>query len=599
MLAYLRESRGFDFGGYKRSSLLRRIQHRMSQVGITSHQAYLDLLQVDPQEFTALFNTILINVTSFFRDTDAWDRLRTEVVPALLAERSPGDPLRIWSTGCSTGQEPYSLAMLLADELGIDNYLKQVKIYATDVDDEALAQARQASYGDSDLAGVPDEQRAAYFEQRGDRLVFRPDLRRTVIFGRNDLVQDAPISRVDLLLCRNTLMYFNAETQQRVLNRFHFALVPRGVLFLGRAEMLLGRSRLFEPVDLKQRIFRRLAHRSTPIGRTGSEPAEPSGLPDRLHEQAFAASPIAQLVVGVDDNLVLLSDQAATLFGLSRRDLGRPIRELEVSYQPLSLRSHLDQVVAERKPIRISEVEYNRPGGVAHWFEVHLNPVVDGTELLGISVVFHDVSTTRALRLEVDRVNRQLETTNAELQSTNEELETTNEELQSTVEELETTNEELQSTNEELETMNEELQSTNDELQIINEAVRERSTELNDVNDFLEAVMTAFTSGVIVVDTELQVLAWNAAAQELWGVRRDEAEGRHLLNLDVGLPSEVLRPLLRSALAPAGTPREARIDSVNRRGRSITVRLLCSALLGPDGGQRGVLLVMETVAPGN
>jgi two-component system CheB/CheR fusion protein len=596
LLAYLRESRGFDFGGYKRSSLQRRIQHRMSQVGIGSHQAYLDLLQVDPQEFTALFNTILINVTSFFRDPEAWDLLRKKVVPALLAERSPGDPLRIWSTGCSTGQEPYSLAMLLADELGIDSYLKQVKIYATDVDDEALGQARQASYGENELAGVPAEQRAAYFEQRGDRFVFHPDLRRTVIFGRNDLVQDAPISRVDLLLCRNTLMYFNAETQQRVLNRFHFALVPRGVLFLGRAEMLLGRSRLFEPVDLKQRVFRRLAHRSATTERSRSEPVEPG---ERLHESAFAASPIAQLVVGADDNLALLSDQAATLFGLSRRDLGRPIRELEVSYQPLSLRSHLDQVVAERKPVRVSEVEYNRPGGVAHWFEVHLNPVLDGNELLGVSVVFHDVSAIRALQLEVDRVNRQLESTNAELQSTNEELETTNEELQSTVEELETTNEELQSTNEELETMNEELQSTNDELQIINEAVRERSTELNDVNDFLEAVLTAFTSGVIVVDTELQVLAWNAAAQELWGVRRDEAEGRHLLNLDVGLPAEVLRPLLRSALDTPGSSKEARIDAVNRRGRSITVRLLCSALLGPDGGQRGVLLVMETVAPGN
>jgi two-component system CheB/CheR fusion protein len=596
LLAYLRESRGFDFGGYKRSSLQRRIQHRMSQVGIGSHQAYLDLLQVDPQEFTALFNTILINVTSFFRDPEAWDLLRKKVVPALLAERSPGDPLRIWSTGCSTGQEPYSLAMLLADELGIDSYLKQVKIYATDVDDEALGQARQASYGENELAGVPAEQRAAHFEQRGDRFVFHPDLRRTVIFGRNDLVQDAPISRVDLLLCRNTLMYFNAETQQRVLNRFHFALVPRGVLFLGRAEMLLGRSRLFEPVDLKQRVFRRLAHRSATTERSRSEPVEPG---ERLHESAFAASPIAQLVVGADDNLALLSDQAATLFGLSRRDLGRPIRELEVSYQPLSLRSHLDQVVAERKPVRVSEVEYNRPGGVAHWCEVHLNPVLDGNELLGVSVVFHDVSAIRALQLEVDRVNRQLESTNAELQSTNEELETTNEELQSTVEELETTNEELQSTNEELETMNEELQSTNDELQIINEAVRERSTELNDVNDFLEAVLTAFTSGVIVVDTELQVLAWNAAAQELWGVRRDEAEGRHLLNLDVGLPAEVLRPLLRSALETPGSSKEARIDAVNRRGRSITVRLLCSALLGPDGGQRGVLLVMETVAPGN
>jgi two-component system CheB/CheR fusion protein len=232
---------------------------------------------------------------------------------------------------------------------------------------------------------------------------------------------------------------------------------------------------------------------------------------------------------------------------------------------------------------------------VVHWFDVHLNPVIDGPDLLGVSVVFHDVSATRALRLEIDRVSRQLESTNAELQSTNEELETTNEELQSTVEELETTNEELQSTNEELETMNEELQSANDELQIINDAVRERSAELNDVNAFLESVLTAFSAGVVVVDHEMLVLAWNAAAQELWGVRGDEAEGRHLLNLDVGLPADVLRPLVRTALDNPRAPSEARIEAVNRRGRSITVRLVCSALRTPDGRQRGALLVMEPV----
>jgi two-component system, chemotaxis family, CheB/CheR fusion protein len=597
LLDYLRESRGFDFGGYKRTGLVRRITHRMSQVGIHEFHEYLDRLQVDASEFTALFNTILINVTSFFRDPEAWERLRTEVVPALLTERSPGDPLRIWSTGCSSGQEAYSLAMLLAEELGIDAYLKQVKIYATDIDDDALGQARHAAYLESELDGVPAELRTKYFESRDDHFLFNPELRRTVIFGRNDLVQDAPISRVDLLLCRNTLMYFNAETQQKVLNRFHFALVPRGVLFLGRAEMLLGRSRLFEPIDLKQRIFRRVADRSMGTGRRSNAPETAAPVPDRLRELALGASPIAQLVVGLDDTLVMLSDQAANLFGLSRRDIGRPIRELEVSYQPLALRGHLDQVLAERKPVRVSEVEFNRPGGVAYWFEVHLTPVLDGTDLLGVSVVFHDVSATRALRQEVERASRQLESTNAELQSTNEELETTNEELQSTVEELETTNEELQSTNEELETMNEELQSANDELQVINEAVRERSTELNDVNDFLEAVLTAFTVGVVVVDLEMRILAWNAATQELWGVRSDEAEGQHLLNLDVGLPADILRPLVREALTDPASPSEARLDAVNRRGRAIVVRLLCSALRGPDGQQRGVLLTMEPVEP--
>lgn len=489
--------------------------------------------------------------------------------------------------------------MLLAEELGLDNYLKQVKIYATDIDDEALTQARQAAFSAADLQDVPEDLRTKYFELRDGRYLFHPELRRTVIFGRNDLVQDAPISRVDLLLCRNTLMYFNAETQQRMLNRFHFALVPRGVLFLGRAEMLLGRTRLFEPIDLKQRIFRRVANRTVNAGRSTAGPAGDQERPsERLHELAFVASPIAQLLIGADNTLVMQTDQAATLFGLSGRDLGRPVRELDVSHQPLALRSYLDQVVAERKPVRVSEVEFGRPGGIVHWFEVHLNPVTEGNELLGVSVAYHDVSAIRALRLEVDRAGRQLETTNAELQSTNEELETTNEELQSTIEELETTNEELQSTNEELETMNEELQSANDELQSINEAVRERSTELNDVNDFLESVLTAFTVGVVVVDLELLVLAWNAAAQELWGVRGDEAEGRHLLNLDVGLPADVLRPLVRDALNGSGSATEAVVEAVNRRGRAIVVRLICSVLSGAEGRRRGVLLTMEQIDSG-
>jgi two-component system CheB/CheR fusion protein len=221
---------------------------------------------------------------------------------------------------------------------------------------------------------------------------------------------------------------------------------------------------------------------------------------------------------------------------------------------------------------------------------------MDEDELLGVSFVFHDVTSARAMQRELERANRQLETTNEELQSTNEELETTNEELQSTVEELETTNEELQSTNEELETMNEELQSTNDELQVINETLRERSSELNEVNDFLQSILTGINAGVIVVDQEMRVQAWNAGAHDLWGVRPEEAEGRHLLNLDVGLPLQDLGQIVREALNDASYVREVNLDAVNRRGRPIQVRLVCSALTNPAGKIRGALLVMESAS---
>ena len=224
LLGHLKASRGFDFTGYKRSSLMRRVDRRMSQVGISGYADYLDHLELHGDEFTALFNTILINVTGFFRDPEAWDHLRHDVLPALLLAKGSTQPLRIWSAGCASGEEAYTLAMVLAELLGPATFRERVKIYATDVDEEALVYARQASYSEREVRGIPPELLDRYFDLAGDRYLFRKDLRRSVIFGRNDLVQDAPISRIDLLVCRNTLMYFNAETQARILTRFHFAL---------------------------------------------------------------------------------------------------------------------------------------------------------------------------------------------------------------------------------------------------------------------------------------------------------------------------------------------------------------------------------------
>src|ERR1700761_7154043 len=259
LLRYMRDSRGFDFTGYKRTSLMRRVRHRMDQAGYNSFEEYLDLLQASSDEFTLLFNTILINVTSFFRDPDAWEVVRTEVIPRLLAERGPDDPIRVWSAGCASGQEAYTLAMLLADVLGPEAFRQRVKIYATDVDEDALTEARGAAYDARAVGSVPADMLPRYFEHLNGQYIFHKDLRRAVIFGRNDLVKDAPISRVDLLVCRNTLMYLNAETQRNMLGRLHFALAPQGALFLGHAEMLLSHGDRFIPLDLKHRIFRKAA----------------------------------------------------------------------------------------------------------------------------------------------------------------------------------------------------------------------------------------------------------------------------------------------------------------------------------------------------
>src|SRR5438309_1267180 len=258
LLEFVRESRGFDFTGYKRSSIQRRVAKRMSDVGVGSYDEYIDYLQLHGDEFAQLFNTLLINVTSFFRDPQTWEYMAEEVLPGLVAARNPDAPLRVWCPGCASGEEPYTAAMVLARVLGDEAFKARVKIYATDVDEEALDYARLGAYLPRQIEDVPAEALERYFERTDQRYVFRKDLRRSVIFGRNDLVQDAPISRIDLLVCRNTLMYFTAETQGQILRRFHFGLDDLGVLLLGRSEMLITHADLFAPLELKWRVFRKV-----------------------------------------------------------------------------------------------------------------------------------------------------------------------------------------------------------------------------------------------------------------------------------------------------------------------------------------------------
>ena len=605
LLRHIKEQRAFDFTGYKRASLARRIQRRMDTVGLAKYDEYLDHLTVHPDEFTPLFNTILINVTGFYRDPDAWAYLQEELLPEILRRRE-GQPIRVWSAGCASGEEAYTLAMVLAELLGIEEFRERVKIYATDVDEEALAQARHAAYTERELKGVPEELREKYFENAGHRFVFRKELRRSVIFGRNDLIQDAPISHVDVLACRNTLMYFNAETQAQILNRMHFALRPDGVLFLGKAEMLLSHAAYFRPVELKRRFFRKIP--TEPRDRQLAVP-HPDGMavtveqPEitRLRQAALMASASAQIVLDTAGRLAFANNRAMHLFGLAQRDIGRAIQDLEISYRPAELRAHLDQARVHRRPVWIREVELVKGGDEILSLDIQVLPLTsDSGGEVGVTVIFNDVTPYRQLQRELTYANWQLEIAYEELQSTNEELETTNEELQSTVEELETTNEELQSTNEELETMNEELQSMNDELQLTNEALRDRQDEVERLNQFMAAVLGSMNSGVAVVDGEMKVLAWNSRAEDLWGVRTDEALGEHLMNLDIGLPLDQLRHPVRVHLSdPERDPEMIVVDAVNRRGRAVQVRVTLTHIVEHGDLAPAAMLVMDVVGTSN
>jgi two-component system CheB/CheR fusion protein len=579
LLEYLRQNRGFDFTGYKRPSLMRRITKRMQLLDIESFPDYTDYLEVHPDEFATLFNSILINVTSFFRDPPAWKSLAEMVVPRIL-QNQDSEHIRIWSAGCASGEEAYTIAILMAEALGKDAFRQRVKIYATDVDDEALAMARQASYGAKEIAQVPEEFRKKYFDSVGLRYVFQADLRRSVIFGRHDLVQDAPMSKLDLLVCRNTLMYFNAETQSRILGRFNYALKPNGYLFLGKAEMLLVHSALFAPMDMRHRIFSKVAQvnmrdRLLVFAQTAGINADLNSHINRhvrLRDATFETGETAQVVVDQSGALILANQQARQLFGIEQRDIGRPFQDLEFSYRPVELRSLIEQAYAEKKSVVIGNVERRFNNGESHYFEVQVTPLQENDSAMGVSITFSDVTGYHKLEDEVLRARQDAETINEELQAANEEL---------------------QSTNEELETMNEELQSTNEELQTINDELRVRTEDLNKSTAFLGSILSSLRGGVVVVDRNLSILIWNHMAEDLWGLRAEEVKGQSFLSLDIGLPVGQLRAPIRDCVNDGNEQQELVVNAVNRRGRSITCRVEITPFKSLSGERQGAVIMME------
>ncbi|OLE48069.1 MAG: chemotaxis protein CheR, partial [Cyanobacteria bacterium 13_1_40CM_2_61_4] len=457
---------------------------------------------------------ILINVTEFFRDSQAWDYLGKNVVPRIVAKS--GD-IRVWSAGSSSGEEAYSAAILLCQAMGEEAYLDRVKIYATDVDEQALSKAR-AGYSANEVSSLDAAIKDRFFERQGERFVFRAALRRTIIFGRHDLTQDAPISRLDLLICRNTLIYFTAETQGRILARFHYALDHEGYLFLGRAEMLLTHTALFTPLDLKERIFSKVARlqlreRLVLLAQSGSlEATNQVAKQLRVRELATEGTPNPQIVVDAMGVLVSINQAARELFDVPQSDTGRALKDLPLSYNPIDLRTPIDMVFRERRPTSLQGVELKRSDGTPATFDLHVVPLIDEDgSVVGTTISLFDVSGQIQLRADVLRMRQ-----------------------------------ELQSTNEELETLNEELESTNSELNSINTDLALRRAEVERLNSLLLAITGNIEVGAAVLDRSGRVQVWNERAADLWGVRSDEVVGQSFFDLDIGLPAEQLRQLVQA-----------------------------------------------------
>jgi two-component system CheB/CheR fusion protein len=527
LLQELAEQRNFDFRGYKKTTLERRFRRRMFQLSLGDYAGYGEYIRKHPDEINELLNTLLINVTEFFRDPPAWEILRHEILPPVLKRVKPGHSFRAWSAGCASGEEPYSVAMLLAEHFGsrIQDY--DVKIYATDIDADALNTARRGEYSLDAARRVSPEWREKYFHGKGLLRVNR-EVRRLVIFGRSNLAQDAPISHVNLLVCRNVLIYFAPDLQKQILGRLHYALEPGGILFLGKSESQLTNSRLFDRMNARWRIFQRITSTPSLEERPDqhTEVAEPvNNHVNRANLELEAARQqyryllealrIGALLLNVDDTITQHNSAALTLCGLAPANLvGRRLSDTDLFVRIGDLGTQLQATrlnnESSRFPSRV------KSGSEERLLEVTMRPILGETgQRTGTLIYLDDQTVQEKLQTTVE----ELESTSEELQSANEELETTNEELQSTNEELETTNEELQSTNEELETTNEELQSLNEELETMNQELEERTKELDQVNSVYAQTLEKIRLPVMLVNQEQRIEFWNAMALRLFGFK--------------------------------------------------------------------------------
>ena len=606
LLRYLHESRGLDLSGYKRVGLLRRLTKRMRTVGVEGFGAYQSYIETHPTEYTGLLDTLLINVTAFFRDDLPWEYLRNEIVPLLLEQKGPTDAIRVWCAGCATGEEAYSLAIVLAEALGIEQFQERVKLYATDLDNEALAKARLGAYGERDLAEVPAPIVEKYFDHRDQTFYFRKDLRRCVIFGRNDLVQDAPISRVDLLACRNTLMYFDGPTQAKILARFHFALNEGGFLFLGRAETMLTHATMFTPMDLRRRVFTKsrfpgveripLSSRAiSPRGGAAQMPNEPHDTSLRL--RSFDVGTVPQFVIDETGRLFLVNARARVVFRLAAADIGRPLQDLEISYRPYEL--------------ALGRSSRRTPSGS--------RSVRDGVSWRGArrraALVRHyrhaDVRRRRAPRRRERVVHRRHARPAAPAAARRlagrardgvsgapvDERGAGDDERGAPLHRRGARDDQRGAPEHQRGARDDERGAPEHERGAADDQRRAApaSDSLNDLNTFLESMFTSLRSGIAVLDRDLRVTVWNRQAEELWGVRAAEVEQVHFLRLDIGLPLDQIEnadPRLprRQDRQPRGVPARR----ATARGRAIVCKTRIYPLVTRDDARpRGVIVLMD------
>ena len=565
----LRTETAHDFTLYKPGTLQRRIERRMAMASIRTDDMgrYLEILQSSTNELEQLAKDLLISVTSFFRDRKVFDFLAESIVPDLVSKHSPDHPLRIWIAGCSTGEETYSLAMLFREQIMATNRDVKLQVFASDIDPEAIAGAREGFYPRTIEADVTPERLSRFFKREGDGYRISPELRAMVVFAVQDVLADPPFSRLDLVSCRNLLIYLRPDAQEKVVSMFHFALRERGILLLGSAETVGNVGDRFEVISKSARLYRRIG-RSRPdspgfsanAGDGARVPAQPGRDPAPSRQTAVAELSRRLVLEAYAPAAVLINHKHECLYSLGpterylRMAPGHPTQDvLAMARQDMRtrLRSAIQKAVKENARVIVAGGQTNFNGDATS-FNIDVQPVPgDGEELLLICFVDaprHEPKRGRTIAPRdaprIAELEREVEATRTELQSAIRDLEISNEEQRAINEEALSVNEEFQSTNEELLTSKEELQSLNEELTALNSQLQETLERQRTTSNDLQNVLYSTDVATLFLDTRLNVRFFTPATRALFSI----------------IPTDVGRPLadLNSLAADAALLTDAR-----------------------------------------
>ena len=598
----VRSKTGHDFSYYKQNTILRRIERRMAVNQITRLSDYVRYVQDDPREAGILFKELLIGVTNFFRDKEAFESLRDKAIPQLFENRSPDNPVRIWVPGCATGEEAYSIAVLCQDFDRTTGRNHAVQIFATDIDSDAIEAARLGLYPESIAVDVPLEYLEGFFTREDGSFRINKEIRDRVVFALQNVIRDPPFSKIDLISCRNLLIYLGSELQKKVLPLFHYSLRKEGFLFLGSSETIGEFSDYFSVIDRKGRLFKRKdtgpaqrqvldLHAPTVTDRRVDAQIARHGIPMRGPSYREAAEKIILQNYGPTGVIINEKSEVLYIHGRAGKYLEPPSGEftgniLSMAREGLKLElaTSMRKVLAQKTEVRTEHVRV-KTNGDYQLINLVVKPISQPASLEGtLIVIFEEVPSDERSDAKppsqggigdepdphVLQLEQELRSTKEYLQTTIEEMDTTNEEFKSTNEELQSSNQELQSTNEELETSREELQSINEELSTVNSELQQKIEELSKTSSDLNNLLGSTEIGTIFLDTSLNIRRFTPATTEFLS----------LLQTDIGRPVSHLASnmhydrLVEDAKAVLKTlvPKEMEVET--KKGRWFTMRIL-------------------------